>query len=186
MPLSLRPTSFKRSLTVGLFCGLALASSALAQSPAVAGYGKFTALPQAHEQPVASTDYKVVFDISEGAKAPDQVNPGLDRAARLVNMLAAGGVAPSKRHIVTVVHGAATDTMVSDTVYAARHGGQKNPNTPLIAALQAAGVSVRICGQAMTGQKIAQTDLAPGVQLDLAALMTVTNLQFQGYAYVAD
>jgi intracellular sulfur oxidation DsrE/DsrF family protein len=128
----------------------------------------------------------VVFDVSEGAKSPDQVNPGLDRAARLANMLAAGGVTAGKRHIVAVVHGAATDAVVSDTAYAARHSGQKNPNTALIAALQAGGVSVRICGQAMTGQKIAAPDLAPGVQLDLAALMTVTNLQFQGYALVVD
>ncbi len=106
--------------------------------------------------------------------------------ARLVNMLAAGGVPAGKRHIVTVVHGPATDAVVSDAAYAARHNGQKNPNTAMIAALQAAGVSVRICGQAMTGQKIAETELVRGVQLDLAALMTVTNLQFQGYALVAD
>lgn len=160
--------------------------AASAQSMAVPAFGKFTPLPQAHEQPKPATDYKVVFDISEGAKSPDQPNPGLDRAARLVNMLAAGGVPAGKRHIVTVVHGPATDAMVSDAAYAARHNGQKNPNTAMIAALQAAGVSVRICGQAMTGQKIAETELARGVQLDLAALMTVTNLQFQGYALVAD
>ncbi len=175
--------------TAALCAALAVlvsASGAFAQTPAVPGFGKFTALAQAHEQPDPARDYKVVFDISEGAKAPEQPNPGLDRAARLINMLSAGGVSPAKRHIVAVMHGPATDAVVSDTAYAARHNGQKNPNTALIAALQAAGASLRICGQAMTGQKIAQTDLAPGVQLDLAALMTVTNLQFQGYALVVD
>jgi intracellular sulfur oxidation DsrE/DsrF family protein len=84
------------------------------------------------------------------------------------------------------VHGAATDSVAGDAAYAARHEGLKNPNTPLIAALQAAGVSVRICGQSMLGAKLAPADLAPGVEVDLAALMAVAHLQFQGYALMVD
>ena len=175
-----------RRQAIFVIAALAWAGTATAQPMAVPGFGKFVALPQASEQPNPTTDYKVVFDISEGARAPDQANPGLDRAARLVNMLAVNGVAASHRHIVTVVHGQATDAVTSDAAYGARHDGVKNPNSALITQLQAAGVSVRICGQAMTGQKIKPSDLAPGVQVDLAALMTVTHLQFQGYALVAD
>ena len=163
----------------------AVAASA-AHAQAVPGYGKFTPLPQAHEQANATTDYKVVMDASQGAKTPDAVNPGLDRMARLANILSAGGARRDHLHLAVVVHGSATDSVVTDEIYAKRHDGQKNPNTPLLAALQAAGVSVRICGQSMVGNKLAPQDLAPGVQVDVAALMTVTNLQLAGYALVVN
>jgi intracellular sulfur oxidation DsrE/DsrF family protein len=157
-----------------------------AHAQAIPGYGKFTPLPQAHEQPNATTDYKVVMDVSQGAKTPDAVNPGLDRMARLANILSAGGAPRAHQHLALVVHGGATDSVVTDEAYARRHDGLKNPNTALLAALRAAGVSVRICGQSMLGSKLSEADLAPGVQLDVAALMTVTDLQLAGYALVVN
>lgn len=165
---------------------LAIGLQANAQSLPIPSFGKAVALPQAHEQPNPAIDYKVVFDISEGAKTPSGVTPGLDRVARFVNLLAAGGVDVAKRQIVLVVHGTATNSVATDEAYGRRHDGQKNPNMSLVSALQAAGVSVRICGQAMTGQKLSQADLTHGVQVDVAALMTVTHLQFQGYALIAE
>lgn len=175
------------ALGAALICAApALAQDAAPSAAAIPAYGKFWLLPDAHEQPDPARDYKVVFDISGAPKAPDKVSPGLDRVARFVNLLTAGGVPDDKRHIVLVVHGGATDSVATDAVYAKRHEGMKNPNTPLIEALQAAGVGLRICGQAMTGSKLSPADLAPGVQVDLAALMTVTHLQFDGYAIIAD
>lgn len=171
------------------FAAAALVAS-LAASPALAlavpGYGQFAPLPDAHEQPDAVRDYKVVMDISAGPKSADKPNPGLDRAARLVNILSAGGAPRAHQHIVVVVHGPATDSVASDAIYAKRHDGLANPNTALIAGLQAAGVSVRICGQSMVGSGLAASDLAPGVQVDVAALMTVTDLQLDGYALVVN
>ncbi|WP_374569918.1 DsrE family protein [Phenylobacterium sp.] len=165
---------------------LCSAGAATAQTAAIPGYGSVAPLPDAREQPDAGRDYKAVFDISGAPKAPDKVTPGLDRAARLVNILTAGGVPADKRHIALVVHGGATDAVTTDEVYAKRHDGLKNPNTALIAALQAAGVSVRICGQSMHGRGYTPADLAPGVQVDLAALMTVTHLQLDGYALIVN
>lgn len=166
-----------------LSCALALSLYAGAAHPqAIAGFGQVTPVPGGGEQPMKAMDYKVLFDISQGGKTPSGVNIGLERAARLVNMLEGGGVPADKRQIATVVYGPATETMLSDAAWGARHNGEKNPNTALIAALQKAGVSVRICGQAMAQAKIATADLAPGVQVDLSAIMTVANLQLQGYA----
>jgi len=172
-------------MRLALSCALALslgAAPGAVQAQAITGFGQVMPVSGGGEQPNKSMDYKVLFDISQGNKAPSGVNVGLDRAARLVNMLEGGGVPTGKRHIATVVYGAATETMLSEAAWAARHPGEKNPNTALIAALQKAGVSVRICGQAMAQAKIAPADLAPGVQVDLSAIMTVANLQLQGYA----
>ena len=43
-------------------------------------------------------------------------------------------------------------------------------------------MSVRICGQAMVAKGVKPEELAPGVQLDISALMTSANLQLRGYA----
>jgi intracellular sulfur oxidation DsrE/DsrF family protein len=161
---------------------LILAGPAMAGAPAVPGFGTVAPVPGAHDVPDPKLDYKVVFDVSRGAAADGKPAAGLDRVARFVNMLAASGVAASHRHVVAVLSGAATEAVMTDASYAARHAGAKNPNTPLIAQLQAAGVSVHLCGQAAAGAKLSPADLLPGVELDLSALTTVVLMEMQGYA----
>ena len=80
-----------------------------------------------------------IFDVSQGG-ADDRPLKGLDRVARLVNMLAAGGVDADQRQIVVVLHGAATPAVLSDAAWAARGKGDANPNSALIRSLIAAGV----------------------------------------------
>ena len=105
-----------------LVIALSLAAS-LAASPsfaqAVSGFGGFKPLPEAGEQPDPSRVYRVIFDVSQGG-ADDRPLKGLDRVARLVNMLAAGGVDADHRQIVVVLHGAATPAVLSDAAWTAR------------------------------------------------------------------
>mgnify|MGYP000197398564 CR=1 FL=1 len=173
------------TVAVAAVLSVLAASPSWAQDRPVPGYGAFTPLPEAGEQPEVGRFYEVVFDISAGGPE-GQPSPGLDRVARFVNMLAAGGVDSEHRRLVAVVHGGATSTVLSNQAWAARHAGASNPNADLVAQLIAAGVDVRICGQAMTGQGIAATELASGVKLDLAALMTVVHFQQRGYALVGN
>ena len=163
-----------------------LATGAGAEPRAVPNYGAVAPLPDAKERPEPSRTYKVVFDISKGAPESGKPAQGLDRVARYVNMLAEGGVSRQRRQIVAVLHGPATEAVMTDEAFGHRHAGAKNPNAPLIAELEAAGVDVRVCGQAMTAMKIAPAEVLPGVQIDLAALMTVTHKQFDGYALVVN
>ncbi len=173
----------RRSIWVALaFASLVSWTANGASAQVVPGFGDFTPLPQARERPDPALDYKVLYVVQDGARTPSQTNLGLDRAAKLANMLAAEGVPAGRRHIVVVVLSQATETVLSDAAYAARHEGQKNPNAAIVAALIAGGVSVRICGQAMTNAKITPSQLAPGVQLDVSALVTSANLQLKGYA----
>ncbi len=169
-----------------LWAALAVASLILlpagASAQAVAGFGGFTALPQARERGDPTLDYKALYVVQDGAKMKATgVNLGLDRAAKLANMLAADGVPAERRHIAVVVLHDATEAVLSDAAYSARHMGEKNPDAPVVAALIAGGVSVRICGQAMAAKGVKPEELAPGVQLDISALMTSANLQLRGY-----
>lgn len=163
----------------------AVPAAAQMQDRAVPGHGAFTSLPTAGEQPEAGRVYEIIFDVSQGG-ADGQPSRGLDRVARFVNMLAAGGVDLDHRRIVAVVHGAATPSVMTDEAWARGHEGAANPNATLVAQLIAAGVDVRICGQAMTAQNIAPGDLANGVKIDLAALMTIVHFQQRGYVLVVN
>ena len=61
-----------------------------------------------------------------------------------------------------------------------------SPNAALIAALQKAGVSIRVCSQAMVGNEIMPNQVASGVEIDDSALTTLANLQIRGYALIPD
>lgn len=173
--------------TVARLAAAAAAAAALpasGQTPAVPHYGAVATVPGAQERPDPNREYKVVFDVSRGAPQPGKPSAGLERVARFVNMLAEGGVPAPKRRIAAVLHGPATEAVLTDEAYGARHDGAKNPNAGLVAELEAAGVDVRVCGQALAALKIAPGEVLPAVQVDLAALMTVTHKQAQGYVLV--
>ncbi len=117
-----------------------------------------------------------------GADAPP---PFLDKAAKVANLLAQSGVPAEHRHVVVILQAGATTAVLNEKGLKAR-GLSHNPSADLIAKLNAAGVSVRVCGQALAGAKIARDEVLPGIQVDLSALTTVTALQLRGYALLVD
>ena len=70
--------------------------------PVIAGFGPVTPMPGTAGQPDPSLAYKVVFDVTEGAEKPDQLNPGLDKAARFVNLLGSAGIRTERGGLVAV------------------------------------------------------------------------------------
>src|SRR3546814_2682691 len=105
---------------------------------AIPGYGRIVPIEGLAEMPDSSLRYRVVFSINEAAPA-GEVNRSLEKVARYLNLLAAGGIRPDAGDIVAVVHGPATPIVAINP---------DNPNLALIAALQEAGVTVAICSQA--------------------------------------
>lgn len=154
-------------------------------NPVIAPYGKIAPAPNAAAQPDPKLDYRVAFDISKAPTAPDKPNSSLDRVARFVNLLAAGGVKLENRHIIAVVHGPATELVLTHGAFRAKHNID-NPNIALIEALGRAGVEVHVCAQALAGQKIDSGDVSPLVVTDLSALTTLTTLQLKGWSVMTD
>lgn len=166
----------------------AIGTDAVAQSPlnpVITPYGKIAPAPTAAMQPDPALDYRVVFSISKGSPAPDKLNPRLERVARYLNLLAAGGVKPENRHVIAVVHGPATQLVLNHRAFRAKHKSD-NPNIALIEALRRAGVEVHVCAQALAGQNIASSDVSPLVVTDLSALTTLTTLQLKGWSVMTD
>ena len=163
----------------------ALAAAApQATNPVIAGHGAIHPVPDAANRPDPTLDYKVVFSVT--ANPEGKANPGLEKVARLINLLGDGGVAADHRHIVPIVHGKATPLVLDARAYAARFHGAANPDADLIARLKAAGAPVHVCAQALAGFGIAASEVDPAVIIDDSALTTMATLQLRGYALIVD
>jgi intracellular sulfur oxidation DsrE/DsrF family protein len=158
----------------------AVDESGLWSAPAIEGYGKIHPLPKAAYQPDAKATYKVVFAMTAASKAPEEVNPAVERVARAVNLYVSAGVPLSHLKFVAVAYGAATSIALDDAHYKSAYG-VANPNLPVIARLRKAGVDVAVCGQAVVEHSYQYEWIDPSVTVALAALTTITLLQDQGY-----
>ena len=146
--------------------------------PRILDHGHVVLLPNAAEQPRRGA--KVVFYIASDAK-PDEVNKGLDRAARLLNLYAAAGLSEADVKVTLVFHGESTKAVLTDKAYAERFAGEANPNLPLIRELKKAGVELHVCGQALHKRKYGADEVATEVTVAVSALTVVINKQSQGY-----
>lgn len=167
--------------------GIAVAAGAQAQewnwtNPTIKGFGAVVPLPNAGLQPAKNADYKVVFNVTAWG-TPEQVQPGLERVARSVNLFTSAGVPLSRLHFIVVIHGPATPAVLDQGHYLEKYG-VGNPNVDLIAALEEAGVQVVVCGQALAHNKFPEAWVNPEVEVTLAAITDLIILQQQGYVLV--
>ena len=178
----------RHTLVAGLMVGglfLNCAAPGLAQTLPVPGVEPARDVPGAKEMPDTKIVHKVVFDLATAGPKPGEVHPMLQAVARYLNTLAKTGVPESNRKVAVVFHQGATDYIMTNAAYKARHEGQDNPNASMIQALKKAGADLRVCGQAALGRKIDRKDMMPEIQLDLWALTTIIALQQQGYVLIA-
>lgn len=150
--------------------------------PIIEGYGGIVAVEDAVEPPRAGV--KVVLDVTSEAKKPEEVNKGLDRAARLLNLYGTAGLKASDISVTVVLHGEATKSVLSDAAWESRLQMKQNPNLSLIELLQKAGVEVIVCGQALSYKKIERSEVATNIPVATAALTVLLNRQADGFAYV--
>jgi ubiquinone/menaquinone biosynthesis C-methylase UbiE/intracellular sulfur oxidation DsrE/DsrF family protein len=149
--------------------------------PIILKHGGVIPRPKAVEQPRASA--KVVFDATADAK-PSDLNKGLDRVARLLNLYGTAGLKAQDVKIAIVIHGEATKSVLNDAAYKTRFEIEQNPNLPLIRELQKAGVEVLVCGQALNYKGFPDEEVADGIPIAAAALIVVINKQADGYSYI--
>lgn len=154
--------------------------------PVIRDFGAITPMPDAKERPDRALRYRVLFSIAKAPPTPDQPNPSLEKVARFLNLLGADGVRPSPGDVVVVIHGPATPLVMNEAAYAERTKAATNPNLPLIAALRSAGVSVRVCSQALAGQKVDPQTVERTIDIDVSALTTMATLQLRGWALIPD
>ena len=138
----------------------------------------------AKERPDSKTDYKVVFTVFAKVKDDEVPHPTLKSIGTYLNTLASNGVPAKHRHIAAMFDQGGGDAVFSNELCKARHNGVDNPNIAALKELQEAGVELHVCGQGLIGKKVEPSQLLPGVQADLWAMVTMVNLQSRGYVRV--
>lgn len=179
-----------KMLRVWTVAGLLVACTALDSAPAgewqtprIAGYGKVRPYPDAAVYPQASGNHKIIFDITQAADGPEQINPGFEHVARLLNLFALAEVPQDQIKVALVVHGSATPAVLNEEHHR-KQFGVPNPNAELIARLAKAGVTLYVCGQALAHHDYPPDWVNADITLALAALTVLPAYQRQGYALV--
>jgi intracellular sulfur oxidation DsrE/DsrF family protein len=180
---------------IGIFLISTLSSAAPAeiwQNPVIKVSGGMVALPDAAFQPDKTITYKAVFSVThfdaEHATDPDG---GLVPVARAVNVFASAGMPLSHLKFVVIISGEATPIVANNAIFKKKFHVD-NPNLKVIQELEAAGVKVAVCGQAVAGFNYSMgkgakdyTWIDPDVKIALSALSTMVILQQQGYSLIA-
>jgi intracellular sulfur oxidation DsrE/DsrF family protein len=166
---------------------LALSTITMAQErvfPVVKSSGGVFKVPEAVEVADLALDYKIVGDLMVGPEKPSEINPGLERIARLFNAYSEAGIAPEKIGVVVVVHYKGTPLILNDEAYK-KEFGVANPNTALINELAGKGVEFFICGQSLRMRGYTDTPKNPNIKVTHAALIATTTFQLKGYALLS-
>jgi len=151
------------------------------QNPVIKSAGTIHDIPYAAVKPDPELIYNIVIDVGSGPDKPDQMNPSLERVARLINLHVIGGVPLENLHIVLAVHNASAVALLNNEAYRNRFKID-NPNFTLIGELKQAGVKITACGQSLLAREIDPGQLAPGVEVATSMLTTYTMFQMKGYA----
>jgi len=152
-------------------------------TPAVDGYGKIHYEPDAAFKPVAGLSNKIVFQITRSDGAMTDVNLGLERVARVVNLYVASGVPAEDLKFVVSVTGDATPAML-DNAHFKQFYGVDNPNLKLINELDKLGVKVSVCDQSVAFHHYPNDWIDKSVVHALSSPTTVSTLENQGYAWL--
>ncbi len=128
-----------------------------------------------------SAEYKVVWDVTETPAKPDVEVGGLSRPAGLLVQLTSDGVDRKRIHLALIVHGGSTFSIMTNAGYRAMHGVD-NPNLATLEALNAAGVQIIVCGQALLSRKVPRDQVLPFVKVAMSATSARAILHAQGYA----
>lgn len=166
-------------VTLTSVAAVAQAAAPVWVNPAVPDFGASAALPDASMQPDKSTNYKVVFNITEEGPG-EKINPSLERVARATNTFTSAGVPLSHLHFIAIVHGPATLAVLDNDHYKGKFSVD-NPNVKLIGELKSAGVQVIVGGQALVAKRIPHEWVNRDVEITLSATSTVIMLEQQGY-----
>lgn len=185
------PPPFRRSAAMLLSIFVAVTASAAGPTGSapeplgpIDSVDPYVAVPGAAKLASSKRIYRVVFDARRGAATPGDLVPAVNMAGSEINTLAAHRVPRRGAQFAIVFHTAsANDALLADAHYRAKFG-IANPNLAPLAALRAAGVELYVCGQQLLADGIPLAAVSPDITVVEDGLVTIIELQNDGYAYL--
>ena len=170
-----------------LFC-LLITQTTLSQSkrmngPLIMEFGPTFNVEHPDIKTDTTSQFKVIFDVSQSAEERTTVNKYIETAARFLNMHTNAGMEVDQLNVAMTIHGGAWQDILTDDAYKQRYG-HKNPNTALIDALVKSGVDIILCGQTAGARKLSSDDINPNVNMALSAMTALLQYQNNGYKFI--
>jgi intracellular sulfur oxidation DsrE/DsrF family protein len=163
------------------------AASTVAQTPSlgpvIEHYGPVLPPPPGSYNLDPQVHYKVSMDVSGVAEFYDEQNRHLVSAARFLNMHARNGIPRENIEFAIIVHGKAAKDLLTDAAYEARYN-EPNPNSGLLAELNAAGVPIYLCSQTAAFRNMQPEEFSPAVTMAVSAMTAHVRLQQEGYTLI--
>lgn len=147
-------------------------------------YGSVHSIPEAAIPPDKSLEYNLLFDCRRPAEKEDGVNPGLNHAARLINLFESAGINPEQMQLVVIISGPATRISLNKEEYLKRFG-LENPDQELVSELKYNGVKVYVCGQSLVENGFGLDNINPDITIASSAMSVLANFQLRGYALMS-
>lgn len=138
--------------------------------------------------PDPNTRYKLLIELTSGIKNKtdsetiNSINWGIIEVGRKINLHLIAGVKKQDLDVVMLIHGPVLYSFYNNETYRKKYNVD-NPNIAIIKQLQAAGVTVVACGQAMFGFNVKKEEMVPGVQVALSAQTELSTYQLKNYVY---
>ena len=142
--------------------------------------GSFKPIPKPEHTAPRALVYKVSWDVTVGPAKPDSMTAGFRVPANFLMMTDTSGIPRKNVHLAIIVHGTATRSLLQNDAYRAQTGVD-NPNVAILEALNAAGVQVIVCGQALLNRNVPREKLLPFVKTSISATLARAVLGAQGY-----
>lgn len=136
------------------------------------------------EKPDPSMKYKLLIEITAWSKDTadrKEINVGLSEAGRIINLHVAAGIPKENIEVVIVVHAAALNAYLQDSIYRKKFQ-INNPNLDILRQFSNLGVKLIACGQAMQFFNFDKKDFIPEVRTSLSARVVLSTYELKGYA----
>jgi intracellular sulfur oxidation DsrE/DsrF family protein len=149
----------------------------------VKNYGQVYNVPFAADLPDSTLQYKIIFEASmEKIDTASKLYEPLDVIARLYNLHVYGGVPQKNLEVVLVIGGFGIPVVMKNEAYRKKFGVD-NPNLKILEEINAAGIRIICCAQAMMKHHIDPSEVNPIITPIFSRLTSVSTYQMKGYAY---
>lgn len=151
--------------------------------PVIAEFGGVHPRPDLPVRPDPKVNYRIFVDmVNDHTNAKGQYE-GLNRLARLVNLMAYAGVPPKHVHIVALLDGKNGFASLTNKSFQSMFK-KDNPNLPIVHALKKAGVEIMVCSQALAEFDVPDDAIDKSVTITLSALTDAVVFGQKGYIYM--
>ncbi|WP_296618276.1 DsrE family protein [Marivirga sp.] len=155
-----------------------------AQFPIVKGFGGIYEIENVVEQLEDGKQVKIIVELVSGNESPEEYSFWVNNIARLMNLHGIEGVSPALLDVKVIVHGPAVLDLLSHGNYFEKYRIPKNPNTPVLEALDEAGAEIIICGQSLIMRDLGRNEIWEKTQVATSALTTITKNVADGYVLI--